>query len=1549
MPNSKLIIRAKNKDRTYELIPTNALGNDFPYAFINEYVHWLDLDTRIIEWRPVAEAWSPSGLNWQMRSDSNGSYKLARDALVLLDPHKATAKALTLVFSPLEQATHIHIMLNDRTGLLEIHLPRLKLDFFSKKGTLQLESKQYRGMFVDGNQSLDTFTGLVNKLVLRGKDDSSRIVIIPYGEVAYARESAHVRVDVKTADQPSYHVYSIDRTLGRIIDNGSLTSKLFMCYLHAVTSNYLPDRLTSKTGTEEAISILRSASAQSFLRLEEEDINLLEHISKITPVREFYPPGHQVMHTVHWTALPPLSQHHVFDGLARSIIRQANTFKLFEEDPARIEEFATRGEQSLLESAAIRHSTFYIYHFGAEDHSTKYDEMYAARDTISESNRELEVYRTAKLVNRWSQDLRRTRDLLSEMISWNSPVHGVNNEKPLVLGFALQWLVPPEQFLPTSWCTLQTVLSESARRDKYRIMVFLSTLSYSKYRDVELVETLLAFATISELRSSKPPQYATFDLSRGFKPQRGKLLDLTHKRTRSYSCSCPEYDLPRQPNESSYEHDDRRRGEHRATRDEHVESFVDDIISQWPARTLRAPVRSAWNTYIDVSEALKDAKNQFNLWHQNVEFQKYVNSAQNILNSLAASPRYAQSYSFSPGRHQPSLAQRKVDLQDLLQDSAPRISPFTVESFDAWMGDGGESVEDHGSLKSLLAGLSTSSSAGFEQRYIEDLDKSSKSFYDSTVQTSQRPLQGIDQYLREYLGRCETHLRNTHQAIIDNLQATTSITLRIAFQAQMFPRLSRLSLLQCLATMQQLSLNESWKACLIEYGLSISNLQRAYRLVAAIGNTSELLSELQNPGRQGWDPMMYPDWLLLEIENNLCIRPVQAQIAQAMISPRSGANSVMQLNMGEGKSSVIVPIVATALADTKKLVRVIVLKPLATQMFQSLVRKLGGLLNRRIFYMPFSRAIRLDIPQAMQIRQLYEECMSVGGVLLAQPEHLLSFELMGPERLLFSASEVGKTMFETQRWLDTHSRDILDESDEILSVRFELTYTMGRQAMVEFGPDRWTVIEYVLGLVRHFTPTIAKKYPDGLEIHSQYPGCFPKIRVLQASVGEELTTMIAEHIHDQGMPGLPVWNRSKQAGKLLLRYLTDIDMTEAEAMPLQVANFGVESIKKTLLLLRGLIAGRVLAFAFEQKRYRVNYGLDLSRTMLSVPYRAKDIPAARAEFSHPDTTIVLTCLSYYYCGLSSQQLYSAFEILLLSDQAQDEYDQWTQDAWNIPNNFRQLAGINLSDHAQCEDKVFPHLRFAKAVIDFYMSRIVFSREMQEFPEKISSSGWDIAKTKTHPMTGFSGTNDSRYVLPLSVDQCDLPEQLHTNAAVLNCLLRAENTFQQSTPELGKESLDEKSLIDFVIESDPPVRVILDVGAQIIELTNEEVARRWLKRVDPSKAEAAIFFDSRNELSVMSRNGMMESFLVSPFAKQMDRCLVYLDESHTRGTDLKLPTDYRAAVTLGPNLTKDRLVQGEPFTVSHVILHVTLLTFASLHENAKARKGAVCDVLCTKRG
>lgn len=124
------------------------------------------------------------------------------------------------------------------------------------------------------------------------------------------------------------------------------------------------------------------------------------------------------------------------------------------------------------------------------------------------------------------------------------------------------------------------------------------------------------------------------------------------------------------------------------------------------------------------------------------------------------------------------------------------------------------------------------------------------------------------------------------------------------------------------------------------------------------------------------------------------------------------------------------------------------------------------------------------------------------------------------------------------------------------------------------------------------------------------------------------------------------------------KFIIDTDMTEEEAVPL-LKYFGENDISSGILyLLRGLIAHNILLFSLKEKRWKVDYGLDLKRSLLAVPYRAKDSPAGKAEFSHPDVAITLTCLSYYYGGLNETQLETCFRNLYKSDNPALEYERW---------------------------------------------------------------------------------------------------------------------------------------------------------------------------------------------------------------------------------------------------------------------------------------------------
>lgn len=114
------------------------------------------------------------------------------------------------------------------------------------------------------------------------------------------------------------------------------------------------------------------------------------------------------------------------------------------------------------------------------------------------------------------------------------------------------------------------------------------------------------------------------------------------------------------------------------------------------------------------------------------------------------------------------------------------------------------------------------------------------------------------------------------------------------------------------------ALPRSWQVAIVEYALAFTRLHRAHRLVAALDKPIELAEELNHIGHTNWDPHEYPETLLLEVESGIMIRPVQETIAHHMRSPSDGLNTVLQLNMGEGKSSTILPVVAATLADKKR-------------------------------------------------------------------------------------------------------------------------------------------------------------------------------------------------------------------------------------------------------------------------------------------------------------------------------------------------------------------------------------------------------------------------------------------------------------------------------------------------------------------------------------------------------------------------------------------------------------------------------------------------------
>ena len=224
-----------------------------------------------------------------------------------------------------------------------------------------------------------------------------------------------------------------------------------------------------------------------------------------------------------------------------------------------------------------------------------------------------------------------------------------------------------------------------------------------------------------------------------------------------------------------------------------------------------------------------------------------------------------------------------------------------------------------------------------------------------------------------------------------------------------------------------------------------------------------------------------------------------------------------------------------------------------------------------------------------------------------------------------------------------------------------------------------------------------------------------------------------------------------------------------------------------------------------------------------------------------------------------------------------------------------------------------------ALVNFYLNNFVFPQYAKTFSVKLQASGWNLFPTQPNGVrvTGFSGTNDTRHQLPMLIKQADLPELAHTNAEVPYYLMALRNqgyvrmnygNGQRWTElDLIKHLVNPQNISRAAMRHENSIRILLDAGAQVLEHSNRNFAQAWLD--EDTDAATAVYFDDDHRAWVLYRTGNRTPLSASPFADTLDRCVVYLDESHCRGTDLKLPVDGRAALTLGQHLTKDALAQA----------------------------------------
>lgn len=500
----------------------------------------------------------------------------------------------------------------------------------------------------------------------------NRIIIISAGNVSVSRHDPHVAVSISTADRHvDFFRFQVDSILGRLRSDGSLRSQLFQAYLHALTSNVLPDPLIRRTGTEEGLLLLKALSKQAWKPLDEEQISMLQLLNALTPRRTYYPDHLRVMQKVEWSSdLSFLSQHDGFAPLCRRLVEAGARFGVFHTNDQPLSSLDQPGFLYLSKRAELRHSTFRSPQFGGTTNLSVGDSFYSSRDHSSMTDRGLKAYQIATLVAEWPSQIPGSRNIIADFKKWR-----------LVSGFGTVFDTSQpitdllQLSLARSWAPLRGFCCGSSQQsDKFELLFLFAIIAYGKEGcSLEDLATLLAYAFRPELRQIQPfPPHGSYDLSIGSYPQQSDLAEIFERYTYPFTPSRSRAHLT-----AAARRVEKRQYESRVGTQ--ADAIAKSYVDQWPCAQ-PARFAEAAAPLLKSQEVHNYVLSRFAKLMENREMEAYLVNVQAILDSardtsVVVSPEQWQARIASVRSYIPCIV---PDMASLLSIQAPKVRNLNV-------------------------------------------------------------------------------------------------------------------------------------------------------------------------------------------------------------------------------------------------------------------------------------------------------------------------------------------------------------------------------------------------------------------------------------------------------------------------------------------------------------------------------------------------------------------------------------------------------------------------------------------------------------------------------------------------------------------------------------------------------------------------------------------------------------------------------------------------------------------------------------------------------
>ena len=1105
---------------------------DLPWPLLDNHVHWLDISSRSLIIRPFESMWRAKDSDWILDLVSLQAWR--RKKTLLVDPGSRVFSAVARIFEPFENVRGMMVFQPLRSNL-RLKLTKLELSFRVNTAGL-LECDELKSI-VDTNQDAGTLYGMKSNLVLRDMlNPEKRSILVAIGAPNIRQQWGHSTI--VTQHEGYYARYYINHILGRLECPCEPRLLYFKALCHAVTTSSMPDPLTKRTGAEEAVQCLRAGNAQPWAPLDEKALSMLRSIADLTPRRVYYPDNIKVLQNVYWKDnLLTYTQDEDLRPAVNAILEQCNVLQEFNHKGSKPSSIELGGDEHLLERSRVRGLRFHPNR-GGQDSIRGFDQDFTGRD-CGDSARTHNALEAALLVDKWSECYCSAREVA--MLLQTAPViQGFD------VDFDARLLSDWIKIDPLAcWGALFTLCRGTTRDGKHRLMFLVAFLAFAGRTKMAVIRTLIMVAISQSVKDDPLPQIPTVHHFRmGEKLSQEMIVTI-----------CDRFRFPYVPDDivdtAGYLVGLRSRRElgfakinHERRSKQSCETFARHLLQQWPTKepTLQSlePL-----PLFQTETAMTFIMEEWSRIYNNFQFSQHLGRLQSL---LASCEQLGDSFSdpmVETARDYPAVPRIKLILPSAID--LRREAPQAVK------------LVNHDILLSCTDMMQTGIIKGLE--HLEPVISESKSM-SNTHQISTPRSQHVEAHLHDIIGQLKRHASGSRSTYgvdlkrsldafrkfksrqqdsmsnadvrLDISQLRSRISLFHNAAVLQFEKVRNLlemnkdelrngGLLPALTPIKLLELlchddRYGWKSRvqqeLTSFGNTVRSLQRLSRISTAFNRNDQtrLKDEMHEDEQLSSMSGQNIDWFLLEIDFDFRIRKDQYLVAQAMIAPVERNNFVLQMNMGQGKSSVVIPMIVAHLANKRNLARVIVPRPLLQQTAQLLQGRLGGLLGRKVKHFPFSRKSSTAIGRIETYFKAHTDICRSRGVILTLPEHTLSFKLSGLQELSNGHFNQAAYMMQVQAWFDRRCKDVLDESDHMLAVKTQLIYPSGAQSPVDGHPSRWTVVQELLKLSVSLVYQLRTDFPKNVEVVTRMPGTFPTIYLLNSVVRDAFIDRLTDSI-----------------------------------------------------------------------------------------------------------------------------------------------------------------------------------------------------------------------------------------------------------------------------------------------------------------------------------------------------------------------------------------------------------------------------------------------------